>query len=193
MNINVKLQKNFTTQLNKMLAEYGEEFAQLNGLSDEQLSFTDFINNFIDTETVADASVDSSANVSNKDMRTLMNEMPKPHRKLLAYNKIYYELNKKYGFKTANEWLTNEWNKALYLHDADTSTFKPYCYAYTLRRLAEEGLFFIPNFNNEPAQHLTTFIDFVKEFVSHNSNLTSGGHKRPFISFLFHQQGRICG
>lgn len=40
-----------------------------------------------------------------------MNEMPKPHRKLLAYNKIYLELNEKYGFKTANEWLKAEWTK----------------------------------------------------------------------------------
>ena len=45
MNINIKLAKNFTTQYNKMLELYGEEFAQLNGFNDEQLSFTDFINN----------------------------------------------------------------------------------------------------------------------------------------------------
>lgn len=187
MNINIKLNKNFTTQFNKMLSEYGEEFAQLNGFSDEQLSFTDFIDNFIDAETVADASVDGNANVGNKDMRTLMNEMPKSHRKLLAYNKIYYELNKKYGFKTANDWLRNEWSRALYLHDADTSTFKPYCYAYTLKRLAEEGLFFLNNFNYEPAQHLTTFIDFVKEFVSYNSNLTSGACGLPdLIPYMYY-------
>ena len=186
-NINIKLNKNFTTQYNKLQAEYGEEFAKLNGLSDGQLSFTDFIDAFIDTETVADASVDGNANVGNKDMRTLMNEMPKPHRKLLAYNKIYYEMNKKYGFKVANEWLKNEWSRALYLHDADTSTFKPYCYAYTLKRLAEEGLFFLNHFNNEPAQHLTTFIDFVKEFVSYNSNLTSGACGLPdLVPYMYY-------
>lgn len=110
-NINIRLDKNFTTQLNKLKKTYGEELAKINGLSDEHLSFTDFIDAFIDTETVADASVDGNANVGNKDMRTLMNEMPKAHRKLLAFNKIYYELNKKYGFKTANDWLTAEWTK----------------------------------------------------------------------------------
>ena len=115
MNINVKLNKNFTTQYNKMQAEFGEEFAKLNGFADEQLSYTDFIDNFIDSETVADASVDGNANVSSKDIRTLMNEMPKPHRKLLAYNKIYYEINKKYGFKTANEWLEAEWTKGQFI------------------------------------------------------------------------------
>ena len=128
MNINIRLNKNFTTQFNKMLSEYGDEFARLNGFDDAQLSYTDFIDNFIDAETVADASVDGNANVGSKDMRTLMNEMSKSHRKLLAYNKIYYELNKKYGFKTANDWLNKEWTKALYMHDADTSTFLHYCY-----------------------------------------------------------------
>ena len=187
MNINVRLSKNFTTQYNKMQEKYGEEFAELNGFSDKQLSFTDFINNFIDTETVADASIDSSANVGNKDMRTLLNEMPKSHRKLLAFNKIYYELNKKYGFQCANDWLDAEWSRALYLHDADTSTFKPYCFAYTLERLAEEGLFFLNNFNYEPARHLTTFVDFVKEFVSYTSNLTSGACGLPdLIPYMYY-------
>ena len=144
--ININLKKNFTTQYNKMQTEYGEEFAKLNGFADSQLSYTDFIDNFIDSATVADASVDGNANVSNKDMRTLMNEMPKSHRKLLCFNKIYYELNKKYGFKTANDWLRAEWTKALYMHDSDTATYIHYCFAYDLKDVAEKGLFFIDNF-----------------------------------------------
>lgn len=174
MNINVRLNKNFTTAFNRMQAEYGEEFSKLNGFADSQLSYTDFIDNFVDTETVADASVDGNANVGHKDIVTLMNEMPKPHQKLLAFNKIYYEINKKYGFKSANRWLELEWTKALYMHDANTSTFKPYCYSYDLKRLAEEGLFFIEGFNAEPAKHLVTFVDFVKEFINYTSNRTSG-------------------
>ena len=187
MDIKVRLNKNFITAYNSMSEKYGEEMAYLNGFGDKQLSYTDFIDNFIDKDTVADVSVDGNSNVSNKDMRVLMNEMPKSHRKLLAYNKIYYELNKRYSFATANEWLEKEWNRALYLHDSDTSTFKPYCYAYTLKRLAEEGLFFLQNFNSEPAKHLTTFIDFVKEFISYNSNLTSGACGLPdLIPYMYY-------
>lgn len=193
MNINIRLIKNFTSAYNKMQDKYGEEIAKINGFSDGQLSFTDFIDNFTKTDTVADVSVDGNANVGQKDMRTLLNEMPKSHRKLLAYNKIYYELNKKYGFKVANEWLENNWTQALYTHDADTSTYKPYCYAYTLKRLAEEGLFFLKNFNYEPAQHLTTFIDFVKEFVSYNSNLTSGACGLPdLIPYMYYFWKKDC-
>ena len=187
MNINVKLNKNFTTTLNRLVAKYGDEFSQLNGISEEQLNFTDFIDNFIDTETVADASVDGNANVGHKDVVTLMKEMSKPHQKLLALNKIYYEMNKKYGFKIASEWLENEWNKALYMHDCNTATFIPYCYAYDLKRLAEEGLFFLENFNAEPPKHLTTFVDFVKEFINYNSNHTSGACGLPnLIPYMYY-------
>ena len=97
-NINIKLNKNFTTRFNKLMSDYGEEFVSLNGFSDNHLSYTDFIQNFIDADTVADASVDGSANVSNKDMRTLMNEMPKPHRKLLAFNGCPAHFDSRGGF-----------------------------------------------------------------------------------------------
>ena len=191
--INIRLSKNFTTQLNKLNEKYGEEFARLNGLSDGELSYTDFIDNFVDTETVADASIDSSSNVSTKHMNTLLNEMPKPHRKLLCLHKIYYEINKKYGFKTANEWLEKEWTRALYMHDADTATFKHYCFAYDLKDLAEKGLFFLENFGYEPAHHYTTFIDFVKEYISFAANLSSGAVGLPnLIPYMYYFWKKDC-
>ena len=187
MNINIRLNKNFTTQFNKLLTEYGEEFAKLNGLSDTYLNYTDFIDNFIDKDTVADVSIDGNANVGHKDIVTLLNEMPKPHRKLLALNKIYYEMNKKYGFKEANKWLTLEWTRALYMHDADTSTFKSYCFAYDLKDLAEKGLFFLEGFNSSPPRHLGTFVDFIKEYVSFATNRSSGAVGMPnLIPYLYY-------
>jgi len=176
-----------------MSEKYGEELAYLNGFGDNQLSYTDFIDNFIDKETVADASVDGNSNVGNKDMRTLMNEMPKPHRKLLAFNKIYYELNKKYGFQTANEWLEKEWTKALYMHDSDTSTYVHYCFAYDLKDVAEKGLFFLNNFNAEPPRHLSTFVDFVKEFISFAANRSSGAVGLPnIIPYMYYFWKKDC-
>ena len=174
MNINIKLNKNFTTAFNKMQETYGEEMAKLNGFADSQLSYTDFIDQFVDKQTVADASIDGNANVGHKDIVTLLHEMSKPHQKLLGYNKIFYEMNKKYGFKDANNWLRNEWDGHFYLHDAPTTSFFSYCFAYDLEDLVNKGLFFIENFNAQPPQHLTTYIDFVGEFVSWNCNRTSG-------------------
>src|SRR5574344_15945 len=188
MNINIKLNKNFTTQYNKLQERYGTEIAKINGFDDNQLSYTDFIDNFIDETNVADSSIDGNSNVSHKDIVSLLAEMPKPHEKLLAFNKIYYELQKKYGFQVANNWLEAEWVGKLYMHDANTSTFKHYCFAYDLKDLAEKGLYFIGNnFNAEPAKHLTTFIDFVKEFIGYASNRSSGAVGLPnLIPYMYY-------
>ena len=192
MEINIRLKKNFVTQYNKLQAEFGTDVARLNGFDDDQLSHSDFIDNFIDTKVVADASIDGNSNVCKKDTVTLLNEMPKPHRKLLAFNKIHYEMQKTFNFKTANDWLRAEWVGQLYMHDADTSTFKHYCFAYDLKDLAEKGLFFIgAPFNPEPAKHLTTFIDFVKEYISYASNRSSGAvglpNLIPYMWYFWHK------
>jgi len=187
MNINIKLDKNFTMQFNKLYNEFGTELAKLNGFADEQLSYTDFIDNFVDKRTVADASIDGNANVGTKDICSLESEMSKPHSKLLAFNKIYYELNKKYGFKTANAWLRNEWDGHFYLHDASSSSMKPYCFAYDLENLVNKGLYFVSNFNAQPPKHLVTFTDFVGEFVSYTSNRSSGACGLPsFLVYSFY-------
>jgi ribonucleoside-triphosphate reductase len=194
MEINIRLGKNFTTQYNKLQAEFGTDIARINGFDDGQLSYTDFIDNFIDESTVADASIDGNSNVSHKDIVTLLSEMPKPHRKLLAFNKIYYEYQKKYGFKAANEWLRMEWIGQLYMHDGDTSTFKHYCFAYDLKDLAEKGLYFLGgNFNSKPPKHLITFVDFVKEFIGYASNRSSGAVGLPnLIPYMFYFWKKDC-
>ncbi len=193
MNINIRLDRNFTIQYNALQEKYGEAFAKLNGFANSQLSYTDFIDNFIDADAVADASVDGNSNVSNSDMRTLMNEMPKPHRKLLAFNKIYHEINKLFSKKDADDWLENEWTKALYMHDGDTSSFIHYCFAYDLKDLAERGLFFLNNFNAEPPKHLSTFVDFVKEYISFASNRSSGAVGLPnLIPYMYYFWREDC-
>lgn len=193
MDINIKLDRNFTIQFNKLVNEYGTEMAKLNGFSDEQLSYTDFIDNFVDKQTVADASIDGNANVGTKDICSLTTEMSKPHSKLLAFNKIYHEMNKKYGFKTANEWLKNEWDGHYYLHDAASTTYVPYCFAYDIEGLVTKGLYFIDNFNAQPPKHLETYTDFVGEFVSWTSNRSSGACGLPsFLVYSYYFWKKDC-
>lgn len=187
MKVNINLVKNFVSQYNKLQAEFGTEIARLNGFDDGQLSYTDFIDNFVDEDTVADASIDGNSNVGHKDIVTLEREMSKPHSKLLAFNKIYYEINKRFGFKIANDWLRMEWMGMLYMHDAPSTTFKHYCFAYDLKDLAEKGLYFIEGLNALPANHLTTFIDFVKEFISYAANRSSGAVGLPnLIPYMYY-------
>ena len=187
MNINIKTKKNFQTQFNKMAEKYGEEFLKLQGLDDEKLSFTDFIDGFIDSDNVANASVDANANIAQKDIVTLLSEMSKPHQKLLAFNKLYYELNKQYGFKTANEAMEAMWNYALYMHDFNTSTFYHYCFAYDIKDIVERGLFFIENYNAKPAKHLDSFIQILMEGIAWLSRRQSGAVGLPnLIPYLYY-------
>lgn len=182
--IKLNLDKDFVNCFRYCCRKYGETFKILNGMSDSQLNYTDFIDNFVKEDVVANVSIDGNANVGHKDVVSLLNEMSKPHSKLLAFNKIFYEIKKEYGIQSAREWMEKEWNGHYYLHDFFNSTFVPYCYAYDLDRLAREGLYFINHFNHSAPQHLLTFIDFVGEFVSYACNRTSGAVGLP--SFLIY-------
>lgn len=180
MNIPLKMNPDFEKAMHAMDAKYGEDFQILNGFHESQLNFSDFIDNFID-KNVADATIDANANASNKDIRSMLNEKTKPHDKLFAFNKIFYEMKKRYNLRTAKEWLECEHSGAFYLHDASTTTYLPYCYAYDLTRLATEGLFFLKNYNNKAPNHLTTFLDDVIEYISYMSNRSSGAVGIPNI------------
>ena len=173
MDIRIKLNKDFEKNLNVIDEKYGEDFEILNGFHESQLNFSDFVDSFVD-KNVADVTIDANANAHHKDICSLVGERGKSEDKLFAFNKIFYELKKKYGLRTAKEWLDAEYSGAFYLHDAPSATFKPYCYAYDLGRLAREGLFFFEGYNNQPPKHLTTFLDDVIEFISFMSNRSSG-------------------
>ena len=102
--INLKVDKDFSTAFNKVIEKYGENFEYLNGFHENQTNFSDFIDGFVD-KNVADVTIDSNANASSKDIASLLCEKGKSHDKIFAFNKIFYEMNKKYGLKTAREWL----------------------------------------------------------------------------------------
>jgi len=101
-NITMNLFAPFVDKLNEVMHKYPESFAKMNGLHEENLNFTTFINNFVEEKTLADATIDGNANASTKDICSLDTEMGKPHKKLLSLHKIYYELYKKYGQEVAD-------------------------------------------------------------------------------------------
>lgn len=179
LSIKINLDNDFVDTFNWLIATFGQELAELNGFGEKQLNYTGFIDNFVDKSTVADVSIDGNANVGSKDIVTLENEMSKPHSKLLAFNKIYYEIKKKYNKSQADFWLYNEWVGVYYMHDAYSASQKSYCWAADLTPIAEKGLFFVNNFNAEAPKHLTTFTDFCVEFVSYQSNRSSGAVGLP--------------
>ena len=179
-NIGLKLNKDFVNCLESLVTKYGEDFEFLNGFHNSQLNFSDFVDSFVQKK-LTDVSIDNNANAYSKDIVSMRLEKGKPSDKLIAFSKIFQEMKKRWGLKTAQEWLEQEWVGAFYLHDAPSTTYVPYCYAYDLGRLAREGLFFLPSYNNQPAAHLTTFTDDVIEYISFMCNRSSGAVGIPNI------------
>ena len=181
MEIELKLSKDFERTLEDLKKKYGEDFEYINGVHPSQLDFSEFIDNFVDKQTVADASIDPNANANHKDIRSFMTEKAKSEDKLFGLNKIFSTIKKQWGLKTAKAWLEQEFSKGFYLNDSTTASYFPYCWANDLTRLATEGLFFLDNYNTEAPKHLTTFFDDVIEFVSFLSNRQSGAVGLPNV------------
>ena len=181
MDITLKLSTDFERALNTLKERYGTDFEYINGLHPSQLDFSEFIENFVVKDTIADTSIDPNANVSHKDIRSFMTEKAKSEDKLFGLNKIFMEIKKMYGLRTAKQWLEQEFSRGFYLNDSTTASYFPYCWAQDFTRLATEGLFFLDNYNNQPPKHLTTYFDDVIEFVSFLSNRQSGAVGMPNI------------
>lgn len=181
MDITLKLSTDFERALNTLKEKYGTDFEYINGLHPSQLDFSEFIENFVVKDTIADTSIDPNANVSHKDIRSFMTEKAKSEDKLFGLNKIFMEIKKMYGLRTAKQWLEQEFSRGFYLNDSTTASYFPYCWAQDFTRLATEGLFFLDNYNNQPPKHLTTYFDDVIEFVSFLSNRQSGAVGMPNI------------
>ena len=181
MDITLKLTKDFERCLEDLKKKYGEDFEYLNGLHPSQLDFSEFLDKFVEQDTMADATIDPNANASHKDIRSFMTEKGKSEDKLFGLNKIFLEIKKKWGLRTAKQWLEQEFSKGLYLNDSSTASYFPYCWANDFTRLATEGLFFLNQYNNQPPKHLTTYFDDVIEFVSFLSNRQSGAVGMPNV------------
>ena len=181
MEITLKLNKDFERCLEDLKKKYGEDFEYINGVHPSQLDFSEFIDNFVTKDTLADVSIDPNANANNRDIRSFMTEKGKSEDKLFGLNKIFTTIKKQWGLRTAKQWLECEFSKAFYLNDSATASYFPYCWANDLTRLANEGLFFLKNYNNQAPKHLTTYFDDVVEFVSFLSNRQSGAAGLPNV------------
>ena len=181
MNIELKLNTDFERHLDYLKNKYGEDFWYINGLHPNQLDYSEFLDKFVKQDTMADSTIDPNANANHKDIRSFVTEKGKAEDKLFGLNKIFLEIKKKWGLRTAKAWLEQEFSKGFYLNDSTSASYYPYCWANDLTRLAKEGLFFLDNYNNQPPKHLTTFFDDVIEFVSFLSNRQSGAVGLPNV------------
>ena len=194
MEIKLNLNPDFERTLESLRTKYSSDFEYINGVHPSQLDYSEFLNNFVKNDTLADTTVDPNANANHKDIRSFITEKGKASDKLFGLSKIFAEIKKKWGIRTAREWLEQEYSKGFYLNDSSSASLFPYCWANDLTRLATEGLFFLNNsitvgdevidikrYNNEGPKHLTTYFDDVIEFTSFLSNRQSGAVGLPNV------------
>lgn len=205
MNIALELDYDFEREFQNLRKQYDYEYTKITGFKPQQMNFITYIKQFVEAQNKNDNSVDGTSNSDKKDVVALLSDIDKPQLKLLAFNKIFSEIKEKYGLDEAKTWLKSEFLGFAYLHDAHMASLIPYCYAYDLKRLAEEGLFFISKmspadlfdsndddfiqepYNAEPAQHLDTFVNLIKEYVSWCCNRQSGAVGLPnIIPYLYY-------
>lgn len=177
----IKLNKDFERALDALRIEFGEDFEYINGCHPSQIDYSEFLSHFVKNKTLADSTIDPNANAHCKDIRSFITEKGKPLDKLFGLSKIFADMKKQWGLRTAKAWLRQEYTKGFYLNDSASASLYPYCWANDLTKLAEEGLFFLSNYNNLPPRHLTTFLDDVIEFISFLGNRQSGAVGIPNI------------
>ncbi len=152
---------------------------KIEGMSPNQLDTCKFFKNFMETKVVSDATIDDNANVTNKNIITMLNEANKPFLKLLSRNKLYIEMKEEFGTDIANDFLESVVNGELYEHDSFLSSYCSYCFAFSLKPIVKNGLYFIEEMRANPPQHWDTFNHHVLEFVSYATNQTAGATGLP--------------
>lgn len=175
----ISLDKQFKNTLEDLHNKYGTEMMEIEGMSPEQLDTCNFFKRFMETKTIADATIDDNANVSNRNINTMVSESQKSHLKLLSRNKIYIEMREEFGKEVADDFFESAVNGELYEHDSHDSSYKPYCFAFSLKDIVNNGLFFIDEMKANPARHWDTFNHHVLEFLSYATNMQSGAVGLP--------------
>ena len=173
-NFPMTLDRQFKNKLEELHDKYGTQMMEIEGMSPEQLDTCKFFKKFTQSTTVADATIDDNANVTNKNVRTMLDEGFKPFWKLLSRNKIYIEMKEAFGVNTANEWLEKVISGEIYEHDSHSSSYMPYCFAFSLKNIVDKGLYFLEEMKAGRPKHWDTFNHHVLEFISYATNMQAG-------------------
>ena len=142
-------------------------------LTPEQLKAkAQFINEYIHANNAADGSaVDANANVSNKNIATLMAELHKDFNVQLKRYMVSCKIEKMFGKKLAAEYNRQVESHEIYVHDE--SGLAPYCVSITMYPFLIDGLKSLGGESVAP-QHLASFCG-------------------SFINLIFAISSQFCG
>lgn len=144
-----------------------------------------FIQQYIQAANAATGSTfDSNANVDNKNIVTLSNELHK-YQNILDNRKIMYErLYSMFGEDIANMYLLDLQNHRLYKHDETAVPGVPYCVAVTMYPFLMDGLTKLGGVSTPPTDLKSFCGEFINLIYSISSQFAGAVATPEFFIFM---------
>ena len=129
----------------------------------EQVKDIQFIHDYMKASNAATGSkFDANANVENKNIVTMGNELHK-YKNILDNRKMIYDrISELYGKELADMYFHDIWSHRLYKHDETATPGVPYCVAITMYPFLTDGLTKIGGISTAP----TDLKSFCGEFIN---------------------------
>ena len=129
----------------------------------QQVTDIEFIHDYMKASNAATGSkFDANANVENKNIVTMGNELHK-YKNILDNRKMIYDrISELYGKELADMYFQDIWNHRLYKHDETANPGVPYCVAITMYPFLTDGLTKIGGISTAP----TDLKSFCGEFIN---------------------------
>lgn len=140
-----------------------------------------FVDHYINSSNAATGSlVDSNANVTEKNVITMMGEFVKPI--MIQYNRHirYDQIQKNFGKEVADQYLKDIENHTIYIHD-ESRACVPYCLSVSLFPFLNHGSTCIGG-NTEAPKHLSSFCGGFINLINQIAAQVAGAVATP--SFL---------
>ena len=129
----------------------------------QQVKDIEFIHDYMKASNAATGSkFDANANVENKNIVTMGNELHKYNNILDNRKMIYDRISELYGRELADMYFQDIWNHRLYKHDETATPGVPYCVAITMYPFLTDGLTKIGGISTAP----TDLKSFCGEFIN---------------------------
>lgn len=143
-----------------------------------------FIDNYLGGCNSADSSIlDANANIANKNVATLAQELNKDINLQLSRTLMFREIENNFGIELAHEYIRQLENHEIYKHD-ETHPFYPYCASITMYPLLLNGLTTLGGESLAP-KHLDSFCGSFVNLVFAVSSQFAGACGTPEFLLYF--------
>lgn len=168
-------QKDFVNFMVNMLDKYGVEIFNLNGIG-EQLDMNKAIKKMVNSDNVANGTIDANANAGGTSAISIMHEIAKPMVLLQSYYRLWKWLKKNRSIEVANKFVEAQITGAFYVNDMHYNSYPmPYCYNHSCLSIASLGLVGIDDKNNtQPPKYLRSYFDIMEAYLLIAGNSTAG-------------------